>query len=70
LWALGNWTPKTLSYEHGRRGRRAICVVEPKGKDELLFTFDADDADGKPIPTAGHWMDAISLSPVTMSRWS
>jgi hypothetical protein len=48
-------------------GRRAICVVDPKGKDELLFTFDADDADGKPIPTAGHWMDAISLSPVTMS---
>ncbi len=48
---LGTWEldPETLDYEHGRPGRRATYVVEPRGKDELLFHLDADDADGKLI---------------------
>ena len=48
---VGTWEldPETLQYEHGRPGRRATYVVEPKGKDELLFHLDADDADGKLI---------------------
>ena len=47
---IGVWEldPETLDYQHGRPGRRAIYTVEPL-PDGLLFTLDADDADGRPM---------------------
>src|ERR1700741_2874453 len=48
---VGTWEldPETLNYEHGRPGRRASYVIEPKGDAELLFHLDADDSDGRLI---------------------
>ena len=47
---LGTWDldPSTLNYESGRPGKRARYVITaaPNG---LLFSLDADDADGKPM---------------------
>lgn len=50
---IGTWQldPSTLDYQYGRPGRRAIYTIEaaPLG---LMFTLDADDADGKLLKVA------------------
>jgi hypothetical protein len=47
---VGAWEldPSTLDYQFRRPGRRALYTIEavPGG---LMFTLDADDADGKPM---------------------
>jgi len=46
----GTWEldPSTLDYQFRRPGRRALYTIEavPGG---LMFTLDADDADGRPM---------------------
>jgi hypothetical protein len=56
---VGTWEldPSTLDYQFGRPGRRATYMIEaaPEG---LMFTLDAEDADGKPLKfTYGGWLD-------------
>jgi hypothetical protein len=47
---VGTWEldPTTLDYQFGRPGMRATYIVEaaPHG---LMFTLDAEDADGRPL---------------------
>jgi hypothetical protein len=47
---FGTWEldPASLDYQFGRPGRRALYIIEP-APGGLLFTLDADDADGKPL---------------------
>ncbi|MFN7921979.1 MAG: hypothetical protein U0Q16_17890 [Bryobacteraceae bacterium] len=47
---VGTWEldPATLHYERGRPGKRATYIIEATSAG-LLFSLDAEDADGKPI---------------------